>query len=168
MDKKKIIDAFIAEVEREIETLTASANAAHEAATHEESKAEDSHDTRGIEASYLAGAQAARAAELKQVVLEYRLLRDSAEAGTKTIAAGVIVGVQPLVSEDDPRPKGARLHALFAVRGGGTSVEVDGTSYSVFTPASPIGDAILGASAGEVVTIESKGGDRAYRVESIE
>ncbi len=165
--KKKILAAFIAQFEREIETLTAAAKAAHEAATHEESKAEDSHDTRGIEASYLAGAQAARAAELRQVILEYRSLANDAEKPMRTVAAGAVVKIQPVESEDEPRPKGAPLLAFVAVRGGGTTVEVDGRTFSVFTPTSPIGEAILGASAGEVVAIESKGGSRAYRVEEV-
>lgn len=165
--KKKILAAFIAQFEREIEALTAAAKAAHEAATHEESKAEDSHDTRGIEASYLAGAQAARAAELRQVVLEYRSLASDADRPMQTVAAGAIVKIQPLESEDEPKPRGAALLALVAVRGGGTTIEVEGLTYSVFTPTSPMGEAILGGSTGEVVSLESKGGSRAYRIEDV-
>ena len=83
------------------------------------------------------------------------------------VAAGAVVRIQPVASEDAPRAKGPALHALVAVRGGGTSIEVDGIAYSVFTPTSPIGEAILGGGAGEVVAIESKGGARAYRIESV-
>jgi hypothetical protein len=165
--KTKIIAAFIAKFESEVEVLTASAKAAHEAATHEESKAEDSHDTRGVEASYLAGAQAVRIAELKQVILEYKSLLGEVSKPYTTVAAGAIVSLQPLVDADSEKAKGQLMHALFAVHGGGTSVEVDGKNYAVFTPNSPIGEAIFGAGPGEVVEIESKGGSRAYRIESI-
>lgn len=168
--KTKIIAAFIAKFESEVEAQTASAKAAHEAATHEESKAEDAHDTRGVEASYLAGAQAARIAELKSVILEYKTLQERSIAATRpdsTVAVGAIVVIQPLVGVDSERAKGAPIEALFAVRGGGTTVEVEGKTYSIFTPNSPIGEAILGGSPGEVVEIESKAGNRAYRVESI-
>lgn len=166
--KAEIIEAFIAKFEAEVATLSASAKAAHEAATHEESKAEDAHDTRGVEASYLAGAQNARIAELKSVILEYKSLHADAIRPSRTVAAGALVTVQPLVDADSEKPKGPALHALVAVRGGGTTVEVDGRTISIFTPTSPIGEAILGGSEGEVVEIESKGGNRAYRIESVE
>ena len=168
--KAKVIAEFIAKFESEVAALSMSAKAAHEAATHEESKAEDSHDTRGVEASYLASAQSARIAELKAVVLEYKGLHSTALATEKSgsvVAAGTLVKIQPLVSADSETPKGGAIHALFAVRGGGTTVEVEGCSYSVFTPISPIGEAILGGSPGEVFEIESKGGTRAYRIESV-
>lgn len=170
--KVKILKAFVLKFETELEGVARSAKAAHEAATHEESKAEDSHDTRGVEASYLAGAQAARGEELKQVILEYKLLLSSLDENTRTGTAGAVIGslikVQPLMSDDDPRPKGAPIHALIALRGGGTNVEVEGTTYSVFTPSSPIGEAVFGAAVGEDILIESKGGNRAYRLVSIQ
>ncbi len=170
--KTKILRAFIEKFEAELTGVAKSAKSAHEAATHEESTPEDPHDTRGVEASYLAGAQSARVEELKAIILEYRSListiEDSTRAGGGSVVVGSLVKVQPLVSEDDERPKGAALHALVAVRGGGTTVLVDGVSYSVFTPTSPIGEAIFGASAGETALIDSKGGARAYRLDSIE
>lgn len=169
--KSRVIAAFVAKLESEVVTLSTAAKAAHEAATHEESKAEDSHDTRGVEASYLAGAQNARIAELKTVILEYKSLQAASlipsKAGT-TVAAGALVTIQPLVDADSEKAKGPPIHAIFAVHGGGTTVESDGRSYSVFTPNSPIGEAILGGSAGEVVEIDSKGGSRAYRIVSVE
>ncbi|MBS1961770.1 MAG: GreA/GreB family elongation factor [Bdellovibrionales bacterium] len=165
--KARIISAFIAAFEAEVAALSASAKAAHEAATHEESKAEDAHDTRGLEASYLAGAQNARIAELKAVILEYKTLHADAIRPSPAVAAGAVVTVQPLVDADSEKPRGPALHALVAVRGGGTTVEVDGLTYAIFTPTSPIGEAILGGTAGEVVEIESKGGSRAYRIESV-
>jgi hypothetical protein len=167
--KPKIIAAFVAKFESEVATLTASAKAAHEAATHEESKAEDSHDTRGVEASYLAAGQAARIAELRAVILEYKSLHATSLLGKPEpkVAAGALVALQPLVDAASEKAKGPPLQALFAVHGGGTSVEVDGRAYSVFTPTSPIGEAILGGTAGEIVEIESKGGSRAYRIEAV-
>lgn len=169
--KSRIIGAFVAKFESEIESLAASVKAAHEAATHEESKAEDAHDTRGVEASYLAGAQNARIDALKAVVVEYKTLLAATRTATKsgaTVAAGVLVRIQPLADADSGKPKGAPIEAFVAVHGGGTTVEVDGCSIAVFTPGSPIGEAILGGAAGEIVEIESKGGSRAYRIEAIE
>ncbi|MBC7384788.1 MAG: hypothetical protein H7301_01335 [Cryobacterium sp.] len=165
--KREIFQAFVLKFEAELAAMMESAKAAHEAATHEEYKAEDSHDTRGIEASYLAGAQAARAAELRNVILEYKALAAEGERHCATAAVGALVKVQPLLSEEDPKPRGTAISAVVAVRGGGTQVELDGITYSVFTPNSPIGEGILGAIPGEELVIESKGGNRAYRVVSV-
>jgi transcription elongation GreA/GreB family factor len=160
-EKKSILLAFVRQFESELNVLVESGKAAREAATHEESKAEDMHDTRGLEASYLAGAQAARAAELKQVVLEYRTLADQARASER-VAAGAIVRVQPL--DEDEEPKGPPIQAVIAVRGGGTHVEWEGEGFSVITPSSPLGEAALGAGSGEEIAVESKAGTKLYRI----
>lgn len=65
--KSEILKGFLEEVSREIAALTASARSAHQAATHEESKAADRHDTFAVEASYLAAGQSARVMELEKV-----------------------------------------------------------------------------------------------------
>lgn len=166
--KKLVLAAFIQKFEEEIASTALSAKAAHEAATHEESKAEDSHDTRGIEASYLAGAQNARVAELRQVLLEYKSLHAGSEKRLEVVAVGALVKIQPLLSEDVPKPKGPALNAIVALRGGGTTVEIDGVTYSVITPNSPVGEAVLGALPSEEFVVTSKVGDRFYRVTSVE
>src|SRR3954451_22195157 len=74
MDKRRLVDTIQIHLAEELATLMQAAKAAHEAATHEESKAEDQHDTRGLEASYLAGAQAQRAAELHAQLLMWKHL----------------------------------------------------------------------------------------------
>lgn len=166
MEKRDIFQAFIQKFEEELALLLASAKSAHEAATHAESKAEDQHDTRGIEASYLAGAQTARAAELKQVILEYRLLIDSQAKASEKFAAGALVKIQPL-DEEGGDPKGPAIHSLIAVRGGGTTIEWKGVTISVVTPTSPLGEAALGAEKGDEFVVESKAGNRFYRIEEI-
>ena len=55
MNKSKILAAILEKLQSEIDALVRAAKSAHEAATHEESRAEDHHDTRGLEASYSAG-----------------------------------------------------------------------------------------------------------------
>src|SRR4051794_4441922 len=72
IDKNKVIQSFIDHFSAEYQALVKSAKAAHEAATHEESKSEDKHDTRAIEASYLAHGQAMRVAEIENVIEELK------------------------------------------------------------------------------------------------
>ena len=65
MKKQELISAFITQLERDLVTMKEAARNTLQAATHEESKAENEYDTRGLEASYLAGAQSKRAAEIE-------------------------------------------------------------------------------------------------------
>ena len=66
--KQKILAKLREKLEAEMQVMISAALIAREDATHEESKAEDKYDTRGLEASYLAGAQAKRAAELQRII----------------------------------------------------------------------------------------------------
>src|SRR3954464_8335740 len=72
--KEKLIAAFIEQLENDLVSMKESARAAHDAATNEESKPENEYDTRALEASYLAGAQAKRAGEIDQVLSLFRTL----------------------------------------------------------------------------------------------
>ena len=51
---------LIKQINDELEVIKKSAEIAHDDATHEESRAENKYDTRGLESSYLAGAQMER------------------------------------------------------------------------------------------------------------
>lgn len=164
-EKNVILRAFVQQFEIETDALMTSAKAAHEAATHEESKAEDSHDTRGIEASYLAGAQAARILKLKEVIHAYRQMIETNLRPMDRVAVGALVGLQ-LLNEDE-EPKGPPILALIASDGGGTSVQHSGKNVSVVSATSPLGELLIGASAGDDLTLESHAGDRQYRVESV-
>jgi hypothetical protein len=59
-----MMEALREKVRQELQAVEEAALASHHAATHEESRSEDKHDTRSIEAGYLAGAQAQRVALL--------------------------------------------------------------------------------------------------------
>ncbi len=169
-EKIAFFKAFIRQFEKEIQTLTESAKAAHEAATHEESKAEDSHDTRGLEASYLAGAQANRIGELKDVIQHYRGLLDTQSKPVDEVASGAFICLQLLKdgkAGSQGAAKGQPILALYAAKGGGTTIESPYGVISVISPYSPIGEILMGAVAGDVLSLESKAGDRFYRVESV-
>src|ERR1043165_1606888 len=74
IDKAGLVQKIQIELQETFEKLKQAALATYEDATHEESKPENEYDTRGLEASYLAGAQANRVAELEEVVATYRHL----------------------------------------------------------------------------------------------
>jgi transcription elongation GreA/GreB family factor len=153
--KQQLIDQLVLRLNEEFSTLVQAAKAAHEAATHEESRAEDAHDTRGLEASYLAGAQAARAAELQKLIAMFRQLPIREFKPGEPIAIGALVELESL---------GKRSIHLIAPSGGGISVATDEGSVQVITPQAPLGDALIGRKTGDEVEIETQGRTREYEV----
>jgi hypothetical protein len=93
--RRKLIQAILAKLKLELGAVLAAAKSAHEAATHAESKAEDQYDTRGLEASYLAEAQAKRAAELERLVRMYEaLLATTDHPPAEAIGPGSLVELE--------------------------------------------------------------------------
>src|SRR4051795_11299439 len=163
MNKRRLVETIQIHLAEELATLVQAAKAAHEAATHEESKPEDSHDTRGLEASYLAGAQAQRAAELGQQLLMWKHLpvREYGSNDVACPAALVELEFQP----DQGKP--TRAFYFIAPQGGGLVTRVDGEPVQVITPNSPMGEALMGKREGESFEIETRSGVRSYKILSV-
>lgn len=155
--KKQIIDLIIATLKSDIQALTESAQAAHQAATHEESKAEDSHDTRGLEASYLAGAQRARLESLKKDLAYFQLTEFRNHPPHAPINIGALIELK-----DENHQK---FFCFLVHHKGGLNLSVNGIKIQTVTPQSPLGEAILDRSAGESIEIETPTGDtRVYSI----
>src|SRR6185312_5069257 len=92
--KKLLIEAFILQLETDLVAMKESARATHEAATHEESKPENEYDTRGLEAAYLAGAQAKRAGEIDEVLALFKTMSFKAFQPKDPVQAGALVDVE--------------------------------------------------------------------------
>ncbi len=75
MDKKLIVEKIRQQLEADLKILQDAALATYEAATNEESKPENEYDTRAVEASYLAGAQAKRVAEIEEQLTMLKFLQ---------------------------------------------------------------------------------------------
>lgn len=161
MDKREILNRIVEKLQLEVTGLLAAAHAAHEAATHEESRAEDSHDTRGLEASYLAGAQAQRAADLSALISVYRLMPLKEFGPSDAIAPGALV---ELMSQGN----GRKAHYFVVPRGGGAAVQAQGLAIQVIAPQSPLGEALIGRRAGEEFEVETQGVVREYEVVSVQ
>lgn len=157
--KQKFIDQIIANLESELAGLQKSVQAAHEAATHEESKAEDQYDTRGLEASYLAGAQASRAAELKQLLAMYKFFPVREFKAGEAIDSGALVELEL---------NGKKFHYFLVSQGGGVSATIDGKRIQVVTPQAPLGEALLGRKLGDTVEVEAQNAVREYEVTAVE
>ena len=153
--KSKLIDLILETLNNEIASLTLSAKAAHEAATHEESKAEDSHDTRGLEASYLAGAQQARIQSLMKVITFFQLLKIRNFQPTDPVSIGACI---------DLKLDGKIVTYFLASHGGGISVSIEGKPVQVITPLAPLGEALLDKFVGDSVEVESRNINREYEI----
>lgn len=160
MDKKKVVAQILEYLEQELVSVTQAAKASHEAATHDESRAEDAHDTRAIEAGYLAGAQLKRVEEIKALLVMYKFmpLRDFS-------GPGEVVCPSALVELEFNK---TRAFYFVAPQGGGLVTRVDGFPVQVITPASPIGEELLGKRVGDLVEVEMRGATREYKVIGIQ
>jgi transcription elongation GreA/GreB family factor len=156
--KQELIQIILAQLNSELEQMTSSAKAALEAATHEESKAEDSHDTRGLEASYLAGAQMARAEILKKTIAAYRFMKVRDLSEGQSIELGALI---ELAAE------GKILSYFLVGQSGGISVPFEGKSIQVINLQTPLGDALLGHKAGEIIEVELQHRQREYTILSV-
>ena len=157
-DKDLIIKGFIQKFEAELAALIQSAKAAHTAATHEESKAEDRHDTFAIEASYLAAGQATRVAELEKTLQEFEGFLTGGISHTQ-IALGSLITYQL----DDKT-----FHAFVSSLGGGSKIQIDSTTIQTLSLQSPLGEALEGSKVDEEIEFEVRGSEKVYKIISIQ
>ncbi|MEO5970942.1 MAG: GreA/GreB family elongation factor [Bdellovibrionia bacterium] len=156
--KQKLIRLIIAQLNTELQLITQSAKAAHEAATHEESKAEDSHDTRGLEASYLAGAQMARAEALKKTIATYQFMNARDLQADDPIDIGALIEIETA---------GRKFHYFLVSQGGGMAVTFEGKTIQVITSLAPLGEVLLGRRVGDVAEIEGQRIQREYKITGV-
>jgi transcription elongation GreA/GreB family factor len=142
VDKGALVSALLEKLRQEHEAARAAAAAAREGATHEEAKPENEYDTRGLEQSYLAGAQAARAEAVLTAITELENFRPEAFGEDTPIGLGAWLRV-----DDGER---ARCYFLCA-HGGGTKLELAGETHVVLAPGSPLCRKLRGRRVGDVV-----------------
>lgn len=156
MDKKKLLDLFIEELNRELTTIADAAFEAHEAATNEESKAENKYDTRGLEASYLAGAQARRASELRNFINQL------SKINIRAYAAGDLIEATALVRLQDE--EGGEKNIFLVPKEGGAKVILDGTPVLMISPESPLGQEVWQKQTGDSFELLVKGQRKEFEI----
>lgn len=159
MDKAKIIETMVKQLEADLVRLKDAARATYEAATHEESKPENEYDTRGLEASYLAGAQSQRVAEIEELIFVYKQVKPRAFADGQEIASTALVEIDL---------DGKHSWVFIMPKGGGFSVSYSGKTIQIVSPSSPLGEALIGLAAGDVATVETGNQIREYEIISVE
>lgn len=155
-EKAAIVRAAVARLEADAAALRASAEATREGALHEESRAENDKDTRGLEASYLARGQAKRVEETEEAATRLRFLDRRAFGEDDPIDLAALVRVSIDEVEE--------VCFFLAPVGGGLRVEVGGVAVTLLTPASPVGRALAGKVRGDVVEVKTRGTIREYAI----
>lgn len=159
IDKAKLLKLLRLDVEKALAVMTQAAKAAHDAATHPENKPENDKDTRGLEASYLAGAQSKRAAELAKTLQALNGLVPRAFKATDTVAATALVRIE--VDETESV-------VFICPFGAGLKASLGGVDIQVITPQSPLGDAVLGRKVGDAFEVQVAGRVREVRIVSVD
>ena len=159
MNKSEIIQKFIAAIESELSVLKTAAKDTANYATDPENKPENKYDTRGLEASYLAGAQAQRVAEMQDVLLCFK------STALKIFHAGAVIAITALV---EVILNEKTNYLLIMPLGGGQTIKFTDQTIQVVTPASPLGKALIGQQTGVTITILAGGQKREYEIASIQ
>lgn len=155
MNKKDLIEAIRIQLESDKAVLIEAAKATYEAATHEESKPENEYDTRGLEASYLAGAQAKRIAEIEELLVICKHLDIKTFGSNDKINSSALVEVEH---------NGKHNFLFILPKGGGVHVSFEGKNIQIITPNSPLGEALQGLKEGDVAVVETGDQVREYEI----
>jgi transcription elongation GreA/GreB family factor len=153
--KSEVIKKIIAQLATELDLYFRAARAAHAEATHEQSKAENKYDTRGLEASYLARGQSRQAAEIAQAIGQFESLAVRDFGPADAIDVGALVELEM---------KKDRLWYFVGPCAGGTEVVIGKKEVLVITPQSPLGQQLVGKRQGERLNFEVGGCRNDYRV----
>jgi transcription elongation GreA/GreB family factor len=156
IDKEALRDGFVAQLQDKLTAAEEVARAVAASATHPEAKQENDKDTRALEETYLARGQAQRAADLKHELALLKTLPRLDFDGDRPLASGALVGLE---SED-----GATRVVLMAPAGGGLRTEVDGRRIDLVTPASPLGQRLLGRQEGDEISLTVAGMTRVWEI----
>jgi transcription elongation GreA/GreB family factor len=157
VNKAAVVKKIIDHLNADLELYFKAAKAAHFEATHEQSKAENKYDTRGLEASYLARGQSRQAAELEQSLHQFRALV------VRPFGVGAPIDVGALVELGVGQE---RAWYFVGPRAGGTEIQHAGHEITVITTQSPIGQQLVGRKQGDVLKLDfgSRGESRVVSV----
>ena len=159
MNKRALIEKIVKQLTADLDSYLRAARAAHAEATHEQSKAENKYDTRGLEASYLARGQSKQAAEIEAAIEAFSKLDGRAFAPGEPIEVGALVELE-----------GATDKTIYFIgpKAGGTEIVHQKKEVLVITPASPLGEQLIGRKQGESLQMNIAGARNKFLVASVE
>lgn len=161
MDKSKLIQHFINVIEKTLALAIQSQKTTVDYATHEDNKAENQYDTRGLEATYLARGQAERVADLKESLIYFKTV------GVKNYNDSTPIGNTALIEIVNITQPSDSKKLLLMPKGGGLSVTVEGQNIQTVTASSPLGASLVGKVVGDEISYSSGDKKREYEIMSV-
>jgi transcription elongation GreA/GreB family factor len=155
MNKSLLVKQIVAALGESLAVLERASRASHAEATHESSRAESKYDTRGLEASYLAGGQARQAKEVIDSMKLYQSLT------TRDFAADELIDLTAVVELEADR---VLSKYFIGPKSGGVEVSYNGEEITVITPQSPLGQNLVGKKAGQGWTAKVGGSTVKYKI----
>ena len=155
MNKRALIKKILAQLTAELAGYFRAAQSAHAEATHEQNKAENKYDTRGLEASYLARGQSRQAMETQAALAACEKLEPRKFGAADPIELGALVELEH---------KSERTLYFLGPKAGGTEVTHQGREILVITAQSPLGEQLLGKKQGDELQLTLAGARDQYRV----
>ncbi len=137
MNKQQLRQDIVDTLKIQLASAMNAAQQAHDAATHEQSKAETQYDTLGLENAYLAQGLGRRIDELIQSIslLENWTIKDFTP--DDDIYLGALLTLQLTAKKET-------LTVFIAISGGGVVLKQGANTIKVITPQTPLGQALLG------------------------
>ena len=159
--KIELLQRIIQTLESDLTILFQAAKTAHAAATHVENIPDNKYATLGLEASYLAQAQANRAQEIRAALEAYRRLQ------LQPFAPGARIRLTALVTLEGEDGSIRRL--FLGPEAGGLKIAAAGVDVLVITPGSPLGRTLLGLAVGDLVNVgPGRGEGREFQILAVD
>lgn len=143
MDKDQILRHLTEQLQRQLASMRKAARRTHEAATGPEAKQEGKYDTRGLEASYLAEAQAEQSQQMAES------LHILANIDLKDIPPGEPITSGALVETES---QGDFHYYLLIPCAGGLSMPYEGSELTTLSPDSPLYQKLIGCHVGDMIS----------------
>lgn len=146
MNKDKLITAIIDRLQHDLNNAITAAEQAHLASTDEQSIAETQYDTLAIESAYLAEGQSRRIGEIQQAIsqLQQFIIKPFTENCAIDVGACVQLAEQTDTAlAKNNQVKNNQWYFICPVAGG-MSISLEGNSYTIITPQSPVGQNLIG------------------------
>ncbi len=160
VNKNDLIKIILRSLETDLEKAKNLAKESRDAVIDEETRPENEYDTRAIEASYLAGAQAHRVRDLEGQIHILKQVPALLKLQNEKIGPFALVQLEA----DD----GKDQWVFLLPQGGGIHFNYEGRSIQVVTPHSPLGEELIGLKVGDIALVEHKGVERELEVLAID
>lgn len=158
MDKTKIKEKIIAELQKQLDVLQHSVQDASEESFQETNVPLSQVDHRSLEASLFARAQSQRADKALSVIEVLKNLPIKEFTASDDIQTSAIVELEHSGRTD--------LYFL-APLGAGTIIEVEGREMEVITTNSPLGEELLDKRVDDDIWIESPKGVQEFKIKKV-